>query len=117
MESIYYWAIIFAILAVYFGLCWLMPHINPVWIYKQKRLLEVGDVRWGWFSPKKGEGHKIYVIKQFDVKTEKGKHRVVFDSFILKKGKYVLDIADMDYSVKYFLEVSDPEPVNVGERL
>lgn len=117
MEAIYIFAIVFAVLMVYFGLCWLMPYINPIWVGKQKRLLEPGDVRWGWFSPKYGDGHKIYVIKQFDVKTKNGRHRVVFDAYILTGGKYVMDLGDLDYSMRDFLQFTDPEPVNKKERI
>ena len=117
MEAIYIFAIVFAVLMVVFGLGCLMPHYNPVWIYKQKRMLEVGDVRWGQFSPKYGDGHKIYVIKELDVKKDGRKHRVIFDAYILTGGKYVMDIADLDYSLREFLELSDPEPVNKDERL
>ena len=117
MEAIYIFAIIFAVLMVYFGLGWLMPHYNPIWIYKQRRMLGVGDVRWGQLSPKHGDGHKIYVIKALDVKKDGRKHRVVFDAYILTGGKYVLDLADLNYSLREFLELSDPEPVGKDERL
>ncbi len=117
MEAIYVFAIVFAVLMVYFGLCWLMPHINPIWIYKQKKMLAPGDVRWGQFSPKYGDGHKIYVIKEFDVKKDGRKHRVIFDAYILTGGKYVMDIADLNYSMQDFLQFSDPEPVCKDERI
>lgn len=117
MQDIYIFAIAFAVLMVIFFLGCLMPKYNPIWIHLQKIDLAPGDVRWGRISPKKGDGHKIYVIKEFDVKTEKGKHRVVFDSYILSGGKYSMDIADMDYSMLHFLMHSDPEPVNKDERI
>lgn len=117
MEPIYIFAIVFAILMVYFFLGWLMPQYNPIWIYKQKRDLAPGDVRWGQFSPKYGDGHKIFVIRELDVTTDKGKHRVVFDAYILTGGKYVMDIAGMDYPLRSFLEFSDPEPVSKDERI
>ena len=117
MEDIYIFAIVFAVLMVIFFLGCIMSHFNPVWISKQKAMLAAGDVRWGQLSTKKGDGHKIYVIKQFDVKTEKGKHRVVFDSYILSGGKYSMDIAYMDFSVVHFLMFSDPEPVYKDERI
>lgn len=117
MEPIYIFAIVFAVLMVIFGLGCLMPQYNPIWIYKQKRNLAPGDVRWGWFSPKSGDGHKIYVIREFDETTDKGKHRVVFDSYIMTGGKYVLDQGVLDYSLVEFLEFSDPEPVTYEDRL
>lgn len=117
MEPIYIIAIVLAVLAVYFGLCWIMPKINPIWIYLQKKDLAVGDVRWGRLSPKHGDGHKIFVIKEFDVKKDGKKHRVIFDSYIKTGGEYVMDIANMNYSMKDFLQFSDPEPVYREERL
>lgn len=117
MEAIYILAAIFAVLMVVFGLGCLMPQYNPIWIYKQKREIAAGDVRWGQFSPKYGDGHKIYVIKEFDVKKDGKKHRVIFDSYIKTGGEYVMDIADMNYSMKDFLQFSDPEPVAKDERI
>ena len=117
MELIYILAGIFFMLAVVFGLGCLMPEYNPVWIYKQKRQLAPDDVRWGQFSPKYGDGHKFYVIKEFDVKKDGRKHRVIFDSYIISGGEPVMDIANLNYSLREFLELSDPEPVHKDERL
>ena len=117
MEDIYIFAIVFAVLMTYFGICWLMPQYNPIWINKQKRDLAAGDVRWGQFSPKYGDGHKIFVIKEFDVEKDGRKHRVIFDAYILTGGEYSMDVADLNYSLRSFLMFSDPEPVHKDERL
>lgn len=74
------------------------------------RMLKVGQVRANMLTSE-GEGHCIYVVKEI------GKRTIKCDTFILKKGKYVLDIENAEMSVASFFRSTDPEPVYKDERI
>lgn len=83
MEDIYYFAIIFAMLMLYFGINFLCWRYNPIWLNAQLRMLSVGQVRRNLLSSQKKDGCIIYVVKAINKKT------IVSDTYILKGGKYV----------------------------
>lgn len=105
-----FFACIIAALIVILFTCLLFKY-NPFWVRYQLEMLEVGDVRWSLLSPKRGNGHIIYVVKEI---TDK---RIISDTYVLKDGKYVLDIENRDLSIASFYRLTDPEPVSKEERL
>lgn len=111
MEDIYYFAIIFAMLMLYFGINFLCWRYNPIWLNAQLRMLSVGQVRRNLLSSQKKDGCIIYVVKAINKKT------IVSDTYILKGGKYVLDIKDRELTILEFFKLTDPEPVYKEERI
>ena len=112
MEPIYIFAIVFAVLMVYFGLigflCW---RYNPIYLKAQLRMLSVGQVRRNLLSSEDKDGCIIYVVKAIE------KKKIISDTYIKKKGKYVLDQADKELSILEFYKLTDPEPVYKEERI
>lgn len=111
IEDIYIFAIVFAVLMLYFGICWLIWRENPIWRKAQLRMLTVGQVRRNLLSSQDKDGCIIYVVKEINKKT------IVSDTYIKKGGKYVLNIKDRELTIKEFFNLTDPEPVYKEERL
>ena len=111
MEDIYIFAIVFAVLMVYFGICWLIWRENPIWRRAQLRMLTVGQVRRNLLSSQDKDGCIIYVVKAINKKT------IISDTYIKKNGKYVLDIQDRELTIKEFYKLTDPEPVYKEDRI
>lgn len=100
---------------------WLNYRENPLYRNAMYKMLDIGSVRWELLSPV-GEGHSIFVIKDFVKKkrlfSKKERIvRVIFDRYRLKGGKYVLETADLNYSAYDFIALTDAEPVKKEERI
>ena len=113
MEDIYIFAIVFAVLMVYFGICWLIWRENPIWRRAQLRMLTVGQVRRNLLSSQDKDGCIIFVVKEIDKK----KKVIISDTYIKVEGKYVLDKKDRKDTVASFFKLTDPEPVYKDERI
>ena len=90
---------------------WLNFKENPIWRNYQKKLLHKGQVRWMMLTPESGDGHAIAVVKDIQ------KKKIVFDRYCKKGGEYILETADVSYSVADFFRFTDPEPIYKEERI
>ena len=110
-NAIYIFAVVFAVLMAYFGIYYICWRENLIYLKAQLRMLSVGQVRRNLLSSQDKDGCIIYVVKAIE------KNKITSDTYIKKKGEYVLDKKDVELSVKEFFSLTDPEPVFKEERV
>lgn len=107
------WFLVLAPVVAFLGYAivgWLNYRENPLYVKAQLRMLKVGHVRANKLTPE-GEGHTIFVVKEI-----KGR-KITSDTYVLRNGKYVLDLENYELKAKAFFDFTDPEPVYKDERI
>lgn len=100
-------------------LCW---RYNPIYIKAQLDMLSEEQVRRNLLSSQEKDGCIIFVVRKLVKKKRilgKGERvtRIISDTYILKNGKYVLDVEGREDSVGGFFRLTDHERVYANERI
>ena len=99
-----------AIFAVVCIVYFFIPAKNPMWIKKQLKNLEVGEVRWIKSTPKRGNGHEVALVREI----EDG--YIHYDIYEFRKGSWIVMTQRTRHTYKDFFAKTEGEP-NFGEFL